>query len=281
MALVSKSSERKIWILSLVLAAGLAWPASTAAVEAEADEGPTLSLADEIGPLSELGVGRSLEVSGTGFRPGADLTVVLTDALGVPVVEAGARIDAGGRFALRPMWPRTGILGCDCEMPPGAYNFKDYEDALQGLAGAVLTLAVAEPASGEVLVARDLPVVEPKGIVGFVADATGCPRFLFGDDEDVYFRAVGTSLEDRFDVVLTTASTAPKEFRKEQPEGDTFAAHGSSTLVRVWSGQESDLGGFIVQVNSTGWPYNVEIMKEDGINSGVVEEDPACMVPPP
>ncbi|MEM8996689.1 MAG: hypothetical protein AAGF23_18025 [Acidobacteriota bacterium] len=301
MNLIPKSAAPTGWGFVPVLAAGLmvsagvlaqgertpnggapqASSVEAAKVEEAKIEEAGLTLFDELGPLTELGVGRSLSVAGGGFGDAADLTVVLADALGVPVAEAEVRTDPAGGFAVEPLWPMTGIRGCDCDLPPAAWAFRTYEGALQALAGAVLTLTVEESTSGRVITALDVPVAAPKGIVGFVSDAAGCPRFRFTDDEDVYFRAVNTSLDDRFDVTLTTVRTAPFEIREEQPEGDVFAGQGASTLVRVWTGEESHLGGFVLQANTSGWPNNVQIFKEDGINSGVVEEDPACLVPPP
>ncbi|MEO1366673.1 MAG: hypothetical protein AAFX50_05820 [Acidobacteriota bacterium] len=296
MTRAAKPSALTRWSLVSLLAAGLAWPtwaqdqgegarSGVALLEEsapeDAEQGPTLGLADELGPTAELGVGRSLDIAGAGFEAAADLHLVLADAAGVPVVEAEVRTDAEGRFVEKELWPRTGIRGCDCDFPPAAYAFRTYEGALQALTGVVFTLTAREPASGRTVAVRDLTVAAPKGIVGFVSDATGCPRSRFADDEDVYFRAVNSSLDHRFDVTLTTARLAPLEMREEQPEGDTFDGHGPSTLVRVWAGSQSHLGEFILQVDASGWPHTIQIFKEDGINSGIVEDDPACLVPPP
>ncbi len=260
------------WIVAVLMAATRA---------AEAEPPPvTFELEDETGVISELEVGRSLFLRAGELSDRLDIVVTLVDENETDVLLA-ARLDASGRHEAILLWGATGIVGCDCGSKVGSHAYARFEHALEELVGRSLLVELRH-ASGEVVAEQSVDLVEPLRPIAYTADASGCPRFTFGDSEDLYVFVRGGELgEEVWSRLFLDGTTLPKDVRGETWQDEVFALTPPETRLLLWRAEDSFHGDLVPSIISSGWPFNVSVLLEDGINSGVVVQDHSCPLPPP
>ena len=240
---------------------------------------PVMVLEDEQGPIGQLEAGHSLYVSGHGFPSQDLLEITLYDEAGTAISTGVAETDTGGVLSRFHLWRATGIVGCDCHAGKGQFKFARFEDAMATLAGRTFTVEV-QSQTGGVLV-KSLPMAGPTKKVGFPADLGGCPRFRFADDEDIYLRIWGGTDGETLGAQLVAGGAAVPIGDDSSPAPGFFSLSGSSTAVLLWPGDMTYTGGFSLFVSGSGWPFDVPILIEPHLNSGLVVLDHSCPPPPP
>jgi len=248
---------------------------------------PELILEGPHGPIDALEVGHDLHARVAGLEAGGGYVyrfIVLVDEdeidLPPPAVADGTSL----------LWGGTGIVGCDCRAQTGNFRFARFEEATAKLTGRELRVEIRASPEGdttgteEVMAAVSLPIVETSRPVAFTADATGCPRFLFANDEDIFLEVRGGAVGELVHTHLLPAvagSPEPWDIRGDAGGDAVYELTPPHTQVVQWHGLLSELGEFTAGAISTRWPFNLPMLKDGGINSGLVVHDHSCPLPPP
>ncbi len=167
---------------------------------------PVLLPGDGLQVIDRLVIGENLWVELQGGLPDMDYEVQLATESGEPLISAvwepgaggpgfepgdGEQPSAQGRGLL--LWPRSGVVGCDCggELPKGRM-FKDFAEAEDLLAGRSLRLAVVDP-GGDLVASVILPAVAAQPARAYFSDVTGCSRDVYKYGEQIWMSLFLTS----------------------------------------------------------------------------------------
>ncbi|MEM1182284.1 MAG: hypothetical protein AAGM22_28300 [Acidobacteriota bacterium] len=175
-----------------------------------------IELSDGSRTVDRHEIGNDLYVTISGVRPSTDYRLMLLDETQSKVAEVIRRSDPSGHVAAgtRPLWERTGILGCDLEAPinPGGYAYQDLDEADALLHGRTFTVEAQEVGSVQPVVIEQLPLTTQRTRpVFFFTDAAGCPRDEILEGESLYLYARGLDGRgQKIVLVLVEGGVAPE-----------------------------------------------------------------------
>ena len=167
----------------------------------------------------DLTIGRSLWVGLDNGIAGVTYTIQLLDEVGAVVAETSGTTGPSGDFDKKPLWSKTGILGCgpqgidpvtgvpdDIAVGP----FDNLWEASQALDGRTFWLTVDDPITGGLSVIEPLTLLEPEEAVYYWSDHRGTEKCWYEADEPVYLSVFKGHLED-FDTSRVFMLHTPEE----------------------------------------------------------------------
>lgn len=131
--------------------------------------------------------------------------MLLLDEASTVIASRDLATDREGNVATHePLWPRTGVVGCDDDVvvDPTSYTFSTFDDAEAHLDGRRFRVEVRDLETEDVIAQHPLPVTrETSTPIFYFADGRGCPRSSIQDNESLYLAAHGLS-GDGLDVIF-------------------------------------------------------------------------------
>ena len=220
---------------------------------------PVLTLSNPQGPIQSLEIGDDFYVSVSGLAPGQSVILTLSDDFGRSVEQLTGKADALGNIESVPLWPWTGVVGCDegVVSDPAAYRFVDFNQADAFLQGRVFTVTVHD-GNENLLVSRTLPLVSTGAPRHFYSDAAGCPRLDIDRSrgEDLYLTVQNVDLTQQHMAIFLVDAQQPPGPNSEildvrfpfQGSNPQVIPQGSgrSWTQLLWTAADSRPGPYIV-----------------------------------
>ncbi|MEO1086540.1 MAG: hypothetical protein AAFY88_20090, partial [Acidobacteriota bacterium] len=124
-----------------------------------------------------------------------------------------------------PLWLRSGVVGCDDLLQILAeFEYQDFPAATAALDGRTFTAELRYASTGAVIASADVPLQAfapgSDGVLYF-SDASGCPRSVFENSENVYISGYTTAIENGVALFLVdpdNATTASQQIVEQRPQ---------------------------------------------------------------
>ncbi|MCG8459607.1 MAG: hypothetical protein MI919_25285 [Holophagales bacterium] len=153
---------------------------------------PEIFLSSDQQPVTELVVGRDLEVALLHGSPNTTYNIALRDEWGDAIASLHLQTSASGNTASTDLWRETGIVGCDPWAPdldPLSYYFFDLPEAESHLPGrtfeVVVSVGLTQVASEDIDLVADL-----SGPVTYLSEHDGCTRHIYFETEEPFLTFV-------------------------------------------------------------------------------------------